>query len=177
VKNVSYASLVGGKRFDTKIQASGEQWDLNLAPDVKPKDPKDYKVVGTSVARFDLRRSSPSFLYAHDVRVPGMLHGRVVRPPVVNSRPASIDQSSIREVPGVVQVVQKGNFVGVVAQTEWAAIRAARALKVTWSDPPMQYPTGPDAIYDYLRTTKPVAERVATTRATWRPLRRGIEDV
>jgi CO/xanthine dehydrogenase Mo-binding subunit len=162
-KNVSYAALVGGKRFDTKIQASGEQWDLNLAADVKPKDPKDYKVVGTSVARFDLPpKFTGQFLYAHDVRVPGMLHGRVVRPPVVNSRPASIDQSSIGEVPGVVQIVQKGNFVGVVAQTEWAAIRAARALKVTWSDPPMQYPTGPDAIYDYLRTTKPAAERVAT---------------
>ena len=163
VKNVSYATLVGGKRFDTKIQSSGEQWDLNLAADIKPKDPKDYRIVGTSVARFDLPpKFTGQFLYAHDVRVPGMLHGRVVRPPVVNSRPASIDQSSIKDVPGVVQVVQKGNFVGVVAQTEWAAIRAARALKVTWSDPPMQYPAGPDAIYDYLQTTKPVAERVGT---------------
>jgi nicotinate dehydrogenase subunit B len=162
-QSVSYAALVGGKRFDTKIQASGEQWDLNLAADVKPKDPKDYTIVGTSVARFDLPpKFTGQFLYAHDVRVPGMLHGRVVRPPVVNSRPASIDQSSIRDIPGIVQVVQKGNFVGVVAQTEWAAIRAARALKVTWSEPPMQYPTGPDAIYDYLRTTKPVAERVGT---------------
>jgi nicotinate dehydrogenase subunit B len=162
-QSVSYAALVGGKRFDTKIQASGEQWDLNLAADVKPKDPKDYKIVGTSVARFDLPpKFTGQFLYAHDVRVPGMLHGRVVRPPVVNSRPVSIDQSSIRDIPGIVQVVQKGNFVGVVAQTEWAAIRAARALKVTWSEPPMQYPTGPDAIYDYLRTTKPVAERVGT---------------
>jgi len=95
------------------------------------------------------------------VRVPGMLHGRVVRPAVVNSRPESIDQSSVRGIPGVVRVVQKGNFVGVVAETEWAAVRAARALKVSWSQPPMQFPAGPEAIYDYLRTTKPVAERVA----------------
>ena len=162
-KSVSYTALVGGKRFDTKIQANGEQWDLNLAADVKPKDPKDYRIVGTSVARFDLPpKFTGQFLYAHDVRVPGMLHGRVVRPPVVNSAPASIDRSSISDVPGVVQVVQKGNFVGVVAQTEWAAIRAARALKVTWADPPMKYPAGPDAIYDYLQTTRPVAERVGT---------------
>ncbi len=90
-----------------------------------------------------------------------MLHGRVVRPAVVNSKPASIDQASIRDIPGA-QVVQKGNFVGVVAPTEWAAIRAARALKVTWSAPPMQYPAGPEAIYDYLQTTKPVVERVGT---------------
>lgn len=162
-KSVSYSALVGGKAFETKIPASGEQWDLNIAPDIKPKDPKDYKVVGSSVARFDLPpKFTGQFLYAHDVRVPGMLHGRVVRPPVVNSSPVSIDQTSLRGIAGVVRMVQKGNFVGVVAETEWAAVRAARALKVTWSEPPMQFPAGPEAIYDYLRTTKPVAERVAT---------------
>jgi len=162
-KSVSYATLVGGRRFDTKIQASGEQWDLNLAADVKPKEPKDYKVVGTSVARFDLPpKFTGQFQYAHDVRVPGMLHGRVVRPPVVNSKPVSIDQSSVTSIPGV-RVLQKGSFVGVVAETEWAAIRAARALKVTWAEPPMRYPGNADAVYDYLKTTKPVAERVAAT--------------
>ncbi len=162
-RNVSYAALVGGARFNTKVDASGEQWDLKLAADVKPKDPKDYKVVGTSVARFDLPpKFTAGFLYAHEVRVPGMLHGRVVRPPVVNSRPLSVDQESIANIPGVVRIVQKGSFLGVVAQTEWAAIRAARALKVTWSAPPAQLPTGPNGIYDYLQNTKPVAERVAT---------------
>src|SRR5438552_4480735 len=144
-KSVSYAALVGGQRFDTKVAASGEQWDLNVAPGVTPKDPKDYKIVGTSVRRFDLpSKFNGTFTYAHDVRVRGMLHGRVVRPPVVNSKPASIDEGSIRNIPGVVQVVQKGNFVGVVAQTEWAAIRAAHALKVTWSVPPTQLPAGPE---------------------------------
>src|SRR5436190_10934190 len=120
-KNVSYAALVGGRRFDTKIQSKGEQWDLDLAADVKPKDPKDYKVVGTSVARFDLPpKFTGEFLYAHDVRAPGMLHGRVVRPAVVNSKPVSVDQNSLTGIAGIVQVVQKGNFVGVVAETEWA---------------------------------------------------------
>ena len=162
-KNVSYAALVGGARFNTKIDASGEQWDLKLASDVRPKDPKDYKVVGTSVARFDLPpKVRATFLYAHEVRVPGMLHGRVVRPPVVNSRPQSVDEQSIASIPGIVRIVQKGSFLGVVAETEWAAIRAARILKVTWSAPPAQLPAGPDGIYDYLQHTKPVAERVAT---------------
>jgi len=162
-RNVSYAALVGGARFNTKVDASGEQWDLKLAADVKPKDPKDYKVVGTSVARFDLPpKFNATFLYAHEVRVPGMLHGRVVRPPVVNSRPLSVDERSIANIPGVERIVQKGSFLGVVAQTEWAAIRAARALKVTWSAPPAQLPAGPNGIYDYLQNTKPVAERVAT---------------
>src|SRR5581483_9570570 len=53
-RTVSYASLVGGRKFETKIAAKGEQWDLDVASDVTPKDPKDYKVVGTPVARFDL---------------------------------------------------------------------------------------------------------------------------
>ena len=162
-KSVSYAALVGGARFNTKIDASGEQWDLKLASDVRPKDQKDYKVVGTSVARFDLPpKVTATFLYAHEVRVPGMLHGRVVRPPVVNSRPLSVDERSIAGIPGVVRIVQKGSFLGVVAETEWAAIRAARAMKVTWAAPPAQLPAGPNGIYDYLQNTKPVAERVAT---------------
>ena len=162
-RSASYAALVGGARFDTKIDAAGEQWDLKLASDVRPKDPKDYKVVGTSVARFDLpSKVAATFLYAHEVRVPGMLHGRVVRPPVVNSRPVSVDEGSIASIPGIVRVVQKGSFLGVVAQTEWAAIRAARALKVTWSEPPARLPAGPNGIYDYLQNTKPVAERVGT---------------
>jgi CO/xanthine dehydrogenase Mo-binding subunit len=162
-RTVSYAALVGGARFNTKVDASGEQWDLKVAADVKPKDPKAYKVVGTSVPRFDLPpKFTAAFLYAHEVRVPGMLHGRVVRPPVVNSRPLTVDERSIANIPGIVRIVQKGNFLGVVAQTEWAAIRAGRALKVTWSAPPAQLPSGPNGIYDYLQNTKPVAERVAT---------------
>ena len=161
-KSVSYAALVGGKPFDTKVPASGEQWDLNVAPDVKPKNPREYKVVGTSVPRFDLPdKFAAVFTYAQDVRVPGMLHGRVIRPPVVNSTPLSIDEGSIRNIPGV-KIVRKGNFVGVVGETEWAAIRAARALKVTWSAPPTQFPAGPEAMYDYLQNTKPLTERVGT---------------
>ena len=159
--NISYAALVGGHRFDTKVAASGEQWDLKIAPEVKPKDPKDYTIVGTSVPRFDLPpKLTGEFIYAQEVRVPGMLHGRVVRPPVVNSKPASVDEASVRDIPGVVKVVQQGSFVGVVAETEWAAIRAAKALKVTWSAPPRQFPAGPEAMYDYLQNTRSFSERV-----------------
>lgn len=159
-RTVSYASLVGGKRFETKITASGEEWDLNLAPEVKPKDPKDYKVVGTPVPRFDLpSKFTGEFPYSADLRVPGMLHGRVVRPPVINSQPVSVDESSIQQIPGIVKVVREGAFVGVVADTEWAAVQAARDLKVTWSTPPKQFPAGPDAIFDYLENTKSFADR------------------
>src|SRR4029077_12063230 len=127
---------VGNKRFNVKMEASGAGWDLKISPDVPVKNVKDYKIVGTSVRRTDLPgKLTGEYTYIHDVRVPGMLHGRVVRPPVVNSKPASIDESSIAHISGLVKVVQQENFVGVVADTEWAAIQAARALKVNWSAP------------------------------------------
>jgi nicotinate dehydrogenase subunit B len=162
---VSYAALVGGKAFQTKIAASGEQWDLKIAPEVRPKEPKDYKIVGTAVQRFDLpTKFTGEFAYSADVRVPEMLHGRPVRPPVVNSQPASIDQSSIAEIPGIVKVVREGSFVGVVALTEWAAIRAASQLRVTWSAPPKQFPEGPEAMYGYLENTASFADRTGTVK-------------
>ena len=79
-----------------------------------------------------------------------MLHGRVVRPAVVNSKPTSVDESSIAHIPGIVKVVQEGNFVGVVAQTEWGAIQAAKALKVTWSTPGTKLPANRAELDDYL---------------------------
>src|SRR5437867_883686 len=125
-QKVSYGQLVGGKRFNVTIEATGTGADLKVAPQAKAKDPKNYKIVGTSVRRVDLPpKFTGEFVYAQDMRVPGMLHGRVVRPPVVNSKPTSIEESSIKDIPGIVKIVQEGSFVGVVAATEWSAIRAA----------------------------------------------------
>ena len=83
-----------------------------------------------------------------------MLHGRVIRPPVVNSAPASIDESSIKDIAGMVKVVREGNFVGVVAKTEWSAIKAAKALKVSWSPAKFKLPADATELYSYLRNTK-----------------------
>jgi nicotinate dehydrogenase subunit B len=87
------------------------------------------------------------------------LHGRVVRPAVVNSKPTSVDESSIANIPGVVKVVQQGSFVGVVAQTEWSAIQAAKALKVTWSTPGTKLPANRAELDAYLTNTKSFRER------------------
>ena len=75
---------------------------------------------------------SGRFTYMQELRVPGMLHGRVIRPPSIGAKLESVDESSVKNIPGLVQVVREGNFLGVVAQTEWAAIKA-RAIKATWS--------------------------------------------
>jgi len=164
-KKISYGDLIGGRRFNTKITATGTGWDLKVAPEVHAKDPKDYRIVGTSVPRTDLPpKFTGEFTYAQDVRIPGMLHGRVVRPPVVNSKPQSVDENSIKNISGVTKIVQEGNFLGVVAETEWAAIQAARALKVTWSAPTTKLPANPDELYAYLKNTKSFRDQVATDK-------------
>jgi nicotinate dehydrogenase subunit B len=161
-KKISYGQLIGGKKFNTRITATGTGWDMKVAPEVKAKNPKDYKVVGKAVNRTDLpAKVTGEHDYIHNVRLPGMLHGRVVRPPVINTEPLEIDQDSVRGIPGVVMIVREGKFVGVVAKTEWAAIKAAQALKVTWTKPTSKVPATPDEMYKYLRSTKPVRSQKA----------------
>ncbi len=155
-KKVSYGQLIGGQRFNVKITATGAGNEMKVAPEVKPKDPKDYKIVGQPMKRMDLPgKLTGEHLYAHDVRIPGMLHGRVVRPPVVNTEPTSIDESSVKNIPGFVKVVREGSFVGVVAKTQWAAIKSVEALKVTWAPPTTKLPANPEALFTYLKNTKP----------------------
>jgi CO/xanthine dehydrogenase Mo-binding subunit len=155
-KRVSYGQLIGGKRFNVKITASGEGPNMKVAPEVKAKNPKDYKIVGQSIKRIELPgKLTGEHIYAQDVRIPGMLHGRVVRPPVVNTAPANIDDSSARKIPGFVKIVREGSFVGVVAKTQWAAINAAEALKVAWAPPATKLPANADALFAYLKNTKP----------------------
>ncbi|HEX2387380.1 MAG TPA: molybdopterin cofactor-binding domain-containing protein, partial [Candidatus Binatia bacterium] len=126
-----------------------------LAQDVKAKDPSEYDIVGKSITRVDVPpKTTGEAVYVHDVRVGGMLHGRVVRPPVINSAPSSVDESSIKGISGVVKIVREGAFVGVVAKTEWAAIQAAQQLKVAWSKPAFQFPSNREELNKYLTSNK-----------------------
>jgi CO/xanthine dehydrogenase Mo-binding subunit len=156
-KRISYAQLIGGKKFNNRITATGTGWDMKVAPEVKAKNPQDYKIVGKSIKRVELpAKVTGEHDYIHDVRIPGMLHGRVVRPPVINTEPVHIDRESISGISGVQMIVREGKFVGVVAKTEWAAIKAARSLKVTWAKPTSKVPATPEEVYQYLKTSKPV---------------------
>jgi CO/xanthine dehydrogenase Mo-binding subunit len=156
-RTISYGKLLGGKHFDIRIKASGSGNRMVLAPDVRAKDPKDYKIVGTSVPRVDLAaKFTCKYPFSQDVRVPGMLHGRMVRPRAVLSQPLEVDEGSIKHIAGVVKVVRQGSFVGVVAETEWAAIQAASALKVTWSTPSTKMPADRDELDAYLKNTKSI---------------------
>jgi nicotinate dehydrogenase subunit B len=162
---VAYAELIGDRHFNVKITADGTGWDMKVASEVPAKDPKKYKIVGTSVSRVDLpAKFTGEFTYTQDVRLPGMLHGRVIRPPVVNSRVLSVDENSIRHIAGIRKVVTQEGFVGVVAETEWSAVQAAGALKVTWATPATKLPANADEVYDYLKKTESYKERVAVER-------------
>jgi nicotinate dehydrogenase subunit B len=147
---VTFGQLIGGKTFNLKVDhTKPPPW----------KDAKAYKHVGTSVARLDIPdKVTGRFTYMHDVRVPGMLHGRVVRPPAIGAELETVDEASIKAIPGIVKVVREGNFLGVVAQSEWSAIRAARELKATWSEW-MGLPEQAK-LYEYVRATKVAKDEV-----------------
>jgi CO/xanthine dehydrogenase Mo-binding subunit len=122
---VSYGNLVYGQRFNLKLN--------NAAV---PKDPSTWTVLGKSVPRVDIpAKSKGTFMYVQKVRLPGMLHGKVVRPPAIGAHVQNIDKTTVAGLPGNPQVVQVNDFVGVVADTEWHAIGAAAALAggITWS--------------------------------------------
>jgi nicotinate dehydrogenase subunit B len=164
-RKIAYGDLLGGKRFNIKITAAGVGWDMKVAPEVPAKNPKDYKIVGKSIPRVDLPgKFTGEFVYSQDASVPGMLHGRVVRPATSLSVPASIDESSIKNIPGVVKIVREGSFVGVVAETEWAAIQASRALKVSWSEPSLKMMSGPSELFDYLKNTRSFKDNLVVNR-------------
>jgi CO/xanthine dehydrogenase Mo-binding subunit len=124
-----------------------------LSGTAKRKHPRDWTVLGTPVKRLDLPAMvTGQPLYVHNMRVPGMLHGRVVRPPTVGATidgPASVDEASVRDIPGFVKVVVRNNFVGVVCEKQWQAVQAANKLKVEWKPGP-KLPSQA-GFYDYLR--------------------------
>jgi len=142
-KRVSYGELIGGKSFSLK---------LDHTKPAKSKDPKDFKVVGKSVPRLDIPgKMTGTFTYMQDFRLPGMLHARVVRPPALGAKLESVDEASIKDIPNA-KVVREGNFLAVVAESEWNAIRGARAIKASWS----KSETLPEQakLWEHVRATK-----------------------
>jgi nicotinate dehydrogenase subunit B len=133
-RSVSYGELIG----DEIVR-------LELDDRVAVKAVDAYTIVGQSVPRIDLpAKATGELVYVHDVRVPGMLHGRVVRPPYagvdagpfVGTSLIAVDEASVRDIKGLVAVVTIGDFIGVVAEREENAVKAAAQLKVSWKPTP-----------------------------------------
>ena len=141
-QRVGYGDLVGGRRFG-----------IPLSPTARRRSPSEWTVLGKPVPRVDMPAMVTAELeYVHHVRVPGMLHGHVVRPPAVGATLVRVDEGSVAGMAGVLKVVTKGNFVGVVAEKPWQAIQAAAKLQVTWTPgtglPPQR------TFYEHLRQQK-----------------------
>jgi nicotinate dehydrogenase subunit B len=145
-RSVKYGELLGDKPFNVKLTGAAPQ-----------KPVTQYKLVGTRVPRLDIpEKVVGRYTHMQHVRVAGMLHGRIVRPRGqgaygTGAKPIEIDESSIRAIPGA-RVVRKGDFVGVVAENEWDAVKAARTLKVTWRASAAL--PGNAGLYDAMRAAK-----------------------
>ena len=138
-RSVGYGDLVRGERFD-----------LTLDPRAKRKPASTWTVLGTSVPRVDLRALvTGTFEFVHNVHVSGMVHGRVVRPPSFGATLERVDETSVSSMPGLIAVVRKANFLGVVCDKPWQAVQAARALKAAWRPGP-ELPAE-DGFYGFMR--------------------------
>ena len=140
-KSVAYSELIGDREFHLKVDKTAPL-----------KNPGEYTIVGTSVPRVDIpAKVTGEWRYMQDVRVPGMLHARVVRPPAVGAELRSVDESSVSGIKGLWKVVRQANFLAVVADSEWAAVKAASQLTATWSSweglPEMS------KLYEHVRST------------------------
>ena len=120
---VRFAELIGERKFNLKID-----------PKATLRDPATYTLVGKPLPRPDVpAKCTGSFTYVHDFKLPGMVHARVIRPPAIGAKLISVDDTSIKDLPAA-RAVRIENFLAVIAEDEWTAVRAARDLRAQWSD-------------------------------------------
>ncbi len=125
-RRLSYGNLVAADMLHVQAQAKSEL-----------KDPSAFKVMGQSVPRVDIpAKVTGGAAYVQDMRLPGMLHARIVRPPSYSAELVDCDTSAVEKMPGVVKVVRDGNFLAVVAAKEFQTIKAMKALSAaaTWKE-------------------------------------------
>jgi len=149
-----------GIRFAGLI--SGHRFDLKLDPKAPLKDPASYTIVGKPLPRPDVAsKCIGTAIYVHDFTLPSMQHARVIRPPAIGASLISVDEDSVKNLPGV-KVVRIKNFLAVVAEDEWTTVRAARALRAQWSEwsgLPAQ-----DGLADTLRADPGITEQSLVTK-------------
>ena len=120
--SIAYGDLVGDQRFNVKLD-----------PKALVKSPEHFRFIGKSLRRPDIpSKITGLHRYVHDLTLPGMLHARVIRPPAIGATLVSVDESSVGAIP-TARVVRIQSFLAVVAEREWDAVRAAGALRATWT--------------------------------------------
>jgi len=154
-KRVTYGELIGGRKFHVALTGANIDATTGVA---KVKPVQELKIVGQSPQRYDIpAKVNGSLKWAVDMKLPGMVHARNVKPPVAGAKLVSIDESSVRGLPGFVKVVSKGNYVAVVCEREEQAINAARQLKVNWQKPSTApFPTS-EGLFSFMRSATPTS--------------------
>jgi CO/xanthine dehydrogenase Mo-binding subunit len=152
-KRVTYGQLIGGRRFNVTLTGNNTDSTTGQA---RVKTLQELKIVGKSPQRYDIPpKVDGSLTWAVDVKLPGMVHARNVKPPVAGATLISVDESSVSKLPGFVKVVVKGNYVAVVCEREEQAIQAARQLKANWQKPATApFPTS-ENLFNYMRNAAP----------------------
>jgi len=161
-RRVTYGALIGGKRFNVTLTGSNIDATTGVA---KVKTLQELRNVGQSPQRYDIPAKVDGTLkWAVDMKLPRMVHARNVKPPTAGAMLVSIDESSVRSLPGFVRVVSKGNYVAVVCEREEQAVNAAKQLKVTWQKPAkLPFPTHDD-LYAYMRSATPTSKQGPTVK-------------
>jgi nicotinate dehydrogenase subunit B len=156
-KRVTYGELIGDKRFNVTLTGANIDATTGTA---KVKPVSELKIVGLSPQRYDIpAKVDGSLKWAVDVKLPGMVHARNVKPPVAGATLVSIDEASVRRLPGFIKVVSKGNYVAVVCEREEQAIAAAKQLKVSWQKPTTPpFPASED-LFTYMRSATPTSSQ------------------
>src|SRR5579864_3245984 len=154
-RSITYGQLIGGKRFNVALTGNNINATTGVAA-VKPV--QELKIVGLSPQRYDIPpKVDGSLKWAVDVRLPGMVHARNVKPPLAGAKLVSVDESSVRSLPGFIKVVSKGNYVAVICEREEQAINAARQLKATWEKPEASPFPSSENLFKYMRDAKPTS--------------------
>ncbi|HSQ03753.1 MAG TPA: molybdopterin cofactor-binding domain-containing protein [Burkholderiales bacterium] len=153
LQKVTYGELIGGQYFHHQLEWNKQYGNaLALKGAAQAKPPSAYKVVGKTFPQKVIRdKVMGTAQFITDVRVEGMLHARVVRPPTAGCGPLTVDEASIKDIPGA-RVVRKKDFLAVVAPHEWDAVRAAQALKVSWTPPCTPFPDMAK-LHEHIRNT------------------------
>ena len=152
-RSITYGRLIGGKKFNVTLTGKNTDTTTGVA---KLKPVQEMKTVGTSPRRYDIPpKVNGTAKWAVDVKVPGMVHARNVRPPFAGATLISVDESSVKNIPGLIKVVTKGNYVAVVCEREENAVRAARQLKTQWKKPDTPPFPSSDDLFKYMRSASP----------------------
>jgi len=151
-RRLALQALIGNQTLSIKVDKAAPL-----------KNPDAFKIVGQSVPRLDIPgKVTGQFTFMQDFKVPGMYHGRVIRPASMGAKLHSFDENSIAGIPGIVKIVRQESFLGVVAKTEWAAIKAMRQLSVVWSDwaelPPAT------ELWQHVRRTRVIKDDVTSNK-------------